>query len=59
MTKIDVHSFAPREQFGIISVKVSFSEDKPQFPTSASVEVFIDATDSLAEMRKQAIEKAI
>ncbi len=57
--KIDVHSFAPREQFQKIAVQVSFAEDKPEFHSSAIVDVLIDQTDSLAVMRKTAIEAAI
>ena len=57
--QIEVHSFAPREQLQKVAVKVSFAEDKPEFRSSAIVDVFIDQTDSLAEMREKAIQTAL
>jgi len=57
--QIEVHSFAPREQSPKNAVKVSFAEDKPEFKSSALVDVFIDPTDSLAKMREKAIQAAL
>jgi hypothetical protein len=55
---IQVSTISPRDKFNKIHVRVSFWQKKPQFNNSATVEVFVDPTDSYAEIRKRAVEAA-
>jgi hypothetical protein len=53
-----VSAISPRDKFNKIWAKVDFWQGKPEFSSSASVNVFIEHTDSYAEIRKRAIEAA-
>lgn len=53
-----VSTIQPRDKFNKVFVRVTFWQKKPQFNNSATVEVFVEHTDSYAEIRKRAIETA-
>jgi ribosomal protein L16/L10AE len=56
--QIHVSTISPRDKYNKIHVRVTFWQKKTQFNSSATVEVFVDHTDSYAEIRKRAIEAA-
>jgi hypothetical protein len=54
------HIFPHRTVQGHIGVRVSFSVDVPgaMFPESATVEVYVEPSDSYTEIRQRAVDKA-
>jgi len=55
---IQVSMISPRDQYNKVFVRVSFCQKTVPFNSSADVSVFVEHTDSYAEIRKRAIEAA-
>jgi hypothetical protein len=56
--KMCVRSIEPRDRMDKVFVRVSFWDENGPPHNSAEIEVFVDHSDSLSEIRKQAIQKA-
>ncbi len=55
---IQVQSVSPRDEFGMVHVKIAASAKRPtDVIDGATFELFIEATDSFAEIRKRSLEK--
>jgi len=53
--KIKVTAFPPRNQLSMVLASVHFWDEEATLHNAARVEVFIQQSDSVAELRRQAI----
>jgi hypothetical protein len=55
--KINVDSISTRDKLGMVLVKVSLTAEREQVWDGGRIELFLPAKDSVAEIRRLAVEK--